>query len=275
VTDETQLASESLTASRVEVALSGYVVLNEEEVSGLGRLAGADTLGLMLYGSRARGDFTDTSDVDILRLSRRPSHTYSIGRISVSSYTPEQLESASGTLFGTHLVRDGVVLFDPTSVLSRTIARLTSANPTDLISRVRDYSIILDQPLEEQGRYVSGLVRLARYLLRTATYAHAMLQGRPCFSVRELADRFAQPELVYLLSSHPDEAGQPTLQLLADLKARLENSIGQSAQNPWGSLAALAVATWESDRIVAALTIRAMSEDSASLSYTDLPKVLL
>jgi hypothetical protein len=102
-----------------------------------------------------------------------------------------------------------------------------------------------------------------------------MLGGTPCFSVRELATRFSDPPLITLLASDPEVTGPPSPELLDELTARLVAILGPLPKNTYGSLATLAVATWDKDRNLAALAIRAASEDEDTLDYSDLPKVLL
>ncbi|MFI6306761.1 hypothetical protein ACIBCH_33160 [Amycolatopsis thailandensis] len=249
--------------------------LNAEEKASLFERIAQETIGLMIYGSRARGDHIASSDFDLLRLSRFPFSTFKIDRVSVSSYSPEQLMSANRTLFGTHILRDGRIIFDPHGELARILNTLKPADPKDLLDTVRRYSIILNQPFEEKLAYTSGLVRLARYMLRTAVYAKAMIAGAPCFSVRELAERFEDPMLATLLASDPQIVEVPSIELLDELTGRLINIIGPLPINNYGSISGIAVSAWESDRNLAALAVRATSEDKATLSYTDLPKVLL
>lgn len=249
--------------------------LEHDEVSMLLERLPAGTLGLMIYGSRARGDHLPVSDFDLLRLSRAASPTFKVRRVSVSSYSVEQLRSATHTLFGTHLIRDGRILYDPTCELAKIVAELEPVEPHVLLQTVHRYSIILNQPRGERVAYRSGLTRLARYLLRTAVYARAMLGGAPCFSVRELATRFSDPSLVTLLASDPEVTGPPSMELLDELTARLVAILGPPPKNTYGSLATLAVAMWDKDRNLAALAIRAASEDEDTLDYSDLPKVLL
>src|SRR4051794_2645804 len=68
--------------------------------------------GLLLYGSRARGDFEPSSDLDLLLIRDEPGGTLVRDKLSLSFYTTDQLRSANGTLFGMHLARDGVILHD-------------------------------------------------------------------------------------------------------------------------------------------------------------------
>ena len=149
--------------------------------------------GLLLYGSRARDDYEASSGFDILRYtSSWKSLTFKSGRVSVSSYTREQLESASGTLFGTHHRRDGRVLVELGDDLTRLIEDLQPADPAQFLARVTQcstcqrqlnfdqlsatpgqYSVaadttILVQPDSEKAAHFPGMVRLSRYLLRTA-----------------------------------------------------------------------------------------------------------
>jgi hypothetical protein len=258
-------------------ALRG-VGVEEPEIASFENLIGTPTRGLLLYGSRARGDFLDHSDFDVLRLAPGDFRTFKVGRLSVSTYTAAQLASASGTLFGTHLLRDGRILYDPSGELTDALHRIEPAAPQMLLDTVHRYSLILDLPASERADHLPGLVRLARYLLRTAVYAKAMQQGRPCFSVRELADRFADPALTMLLASDPAVLPPPTNALLDELTARLVATAGSLPHNSFGSLAATATGMWDVDRNLAALAVRAGSEDDAaadSLDYSDLPKVLL
>ncbi|BCN42060.1 nucleotidyltransferase domain-containing protein [Prescottella equi] len=270
------MSEHHLTAPEIDAALGQLELTPDEAVEVMSRIA-AGTIGLLLYGSRARGDHEASSDFDILRYtSSWNSPTFKCGRVSVSSYTRDQLESASETLFGTHLNRDGRILAENGDELTLLIDRLQPANPALLLARVTQYSTILVQPDAVKAAHFTGLVRLARYLLRTAVYASAMNKGTPCFSVRQLAQRFNEPRLATLLASDPAVTGPPSIKLLDELTTRLTVIIGPLPEHDYGSLEALAVATWDTDRNLAALAIRAGSEDDQdSINYSELPKVLL
>jgi hypothetical protein len=102
-----------------------------------------------------------------------------------------------------------------------------------------------------------------------------MDEGSPCFSVRELALRFNDPTLETLLASNSKVTGAPTNALLEELITRLVSIVGPLPDTTCRSLPALAVEMWQLDRNIAALAIRAASEDEDTLDYSDLPKVLL
>lgn len=269
-----RLTSYVATPEELAKAVSALHLHDDEASTLLHRMQG-NTSALMIYGSRARGDHLPVSDFDLLRLSPSPLHTFRVGRVSVSSYTVEQLRSATRTLFGTHLIRDGRIILDPTDTLHHIIDHLQPANPVDLLATVRRYSVILDLKPADRVAHRSGLVRLARYLLRTAIYAKAMEIGKPCFSVRELAERFHDSTLATLLASDPAVTGPPSEELLDLLIERLVTVVGPFPRNELGSISALVVDTWDTDRNLAALAVRALSEDGETLNYSDLPKVLL
>ena len=175
------------------------------------------SIAVLLYGSRARHDHTPESDVDVLTLVDHPAGSKSAGGVNMSYYTRDQLRSSSGTLFGMHLRRDGRVVTDTNSELATILDGLGGPDPHLLMRRVHHFCTLLLVNQDEQYRHLTRLVRLSRYLLRSAIYGRAIKEGQPCFSVRELAVRFEDPELVELLSSHAPSDERATPEVLVAL----------------------------------------------------------
>lgn len=148
-----------------------------------------DPLGLLVYGSWARGDAVSGSDLDLLVVVENPQPSTYSGDVSLSYYTIEQLESGKGTLFGAHLRRDAKVLWDVGDI-STIISMMGDVDTTRLFVRARNMSKVLGSPERDLPRYLPGLLREARYLLRSCLYARAIADGNPCFSVREIAQRY-------------------------------------------------------------------------------------
>src|SRR6185312_8588273 len=63
----------------------------------------ARALGVLLYGSYARGDADGTSDLDVLVITGQRLKPPADPRLSINSYSPAELEAAWGTLFAYHL----------------------------------------------------------------------------------------------------------------------------------------------------------------------------
>ena len=234
-----------------------------------------DTIGLLVYGSRARADSVPNSDLDLLALVQEPSGSTAYGNVNLSRYTSAQIRSASGTLFGMHIRRDGVVVADATGDLRGLVHALEDPSPSHLFSRVRHFAAILEASKTDLHLHLPGLCRLGRYLLRTAVYSVALAEGRPCFSVRELAERFGEPELVEILSSDPDVVAEPSPREFMELRRRLREAVGAPGPTSHRSLGSLAVAEWDHDRERATLAIMAMTGEHSDLDYSELPKVLL
>lgn len=80
---------------------------------------------VILFGSTARGDTTNRSDIDLLLITQQRSNKRAIKRLipqslmpskklCLSVYSAEQIHSAyvNGSLFMTHLIKEGKILYD-------------------------------------------------------------------------------------------------------------------------------------------------------------------
>jgi len=233
-------------------------------------------LAMLLYGSWARGDANAESDIDVLLLdagsnlqSRRHEH------ISVARYGIRDVSNLSGTLFGYHLVRDGLVLHDTDDQLAGALASIEAPEPGSVISRVRSLAAVLDVSEADRGKYIEGLTKVGRYLLRTALYAQALDAGRPCFSVREIAERKHDPALVYVLSSHAAVRPAASLEVFSELCGRLAAAVGQLAPNAYGSLHGLIEESWTHDRELSNFATLILAGEEDELPYDELPRVTL
>lgn len=232
----------------------------------------ASAIGVVLYGSYGRGDQVPSSDVDLLLVARRPRGSRQLGIANVATYTPTQLASARGSLFGMHLSRDGRVLHDTGNVVTALLSSMGEPDPAVLFGRIRHLAGVLDgNPSDHLG----GRIRVARYLLRTAVYVAALAAGEPCFSVRELAERADEPRLVRILATDVESAPAATSEVLEDLLTRLTDIVGPLDLDPHGGLRNLIVAEWFHDPARASLGVLVLAGDEAELDYAALAKVIL
>lgn len=239
-----------------------------------GKLAGRFD-GLLLYGSWARGDADGRSDLDTLVLNFSGIRPDRAGRVSVAKYNEVELNDASETLFGYHLVRDGVILLDRSGQLSTILGNILPPAPGAVTERVRLLAPVLDVSADDGGKYIEGLTQVARYLLRSALYAEALDQGAPCFSVREIAERKQDPDLATVLSSHEAVRPAASAAVFSDLRARLTTVIGPLPLNTFGDLHGLIEGAWECYRELSNFATMALSDGTEELPYDALPKVTL
>lgn len=232
-----------------------------------------DIRGLLLFGSQARGDAVEGSDVDLLALVPRAEPTRNSGEASISYYTIDQLESGIGTLFGAHLRRDSKVLWDPDNLIGGALARMGDVDTGRLFRRAREMSQLFTTLDYDLPKYLPGLLRQARYLLRSCLYARAIMEGRPCFSVREIAIRERDERLVSLLSS--DQSIVPNERDLADCVQRLSQLIGKLPESRNGSLEATIVNEWEQGGDLLSMAFICLGKTPGVSGYSEVETILL
>jgi predicted nucleotidyltransferase len=233
----------------------------------------AQVEGLLMYGSRARGDSVPGSDLDLLAVVEAARPSWHEGDVNVSYYTREQLATGIGTLFGAHLKRDAIVLWDGDGRTAAALEAMVDVDTERLIRRARDMSQLFTTLDEDLPRYLPGLLREARYLLRSCLYAQAIVDDRPCFSVRELAVRHGDPELASLLASR--HAIEPSIDDLDRCLERLGSIIGVFPPSRNGSLEATIVNEWDQPGDLLSMAFLALGVTGKGSDYADVEKILL
>lgn len=235
-----------------------------------------DVEGLLIYGSQARGDAVPDSDLDVLALVATPRPSTQSGAVNVSFYTREQLSTGIGTLFGAHLKRDARIIFDNHGHLTRAVEAMGDVDTERLLTRVLNMSQLFTTPEWDLPKYLPGLLRQARYLLRSCLYAQAIADKSPCFSVRELSVRHGDPHLSDLLASR--QLGSAVAAMAADLDSclsRLHVIIGDFPPSEHGSLDATVVNEWGRSSDVLSMAFMALGTSGSGSDYAEVEKILL
>ncbi len=220
----------------------------------LSRLEG-DHVAVMLFGSCARGDQHAASDVDVLQLVERWRPSYETGRLSVSVYTCARLFelARAGSLFVLHLVTEGRSIDDPENVLSRILAAYQApADYRGARDRLRRAASVLDVDQASFERNPDGFLRVALHILRTALYLRCIERGTPTFSMPRVARLLGEPRIGHFFGRRESK----TFASFAELRTAARRELGIEGRNEFGSLEALAVATYETCPITSYLALR-------------------
>lgn len=151
-------------------------------------ISDAGISAILLFGSRARKDYSRGSDTDLLLVSPpgTPKHK-SIGHLSMFFYPWEKLTSDArdGDLFVCHIVREAKPVFDPLGQLEqlRSQFQLRTSYARE-ISCARDLGWFLDR---HAGALSSSVVvRRMIWCIRTLLIARLAERGTPIFAPLEL-----------------------------------------------------------------------------------------
>ncbi len=214
---------------------------------------------LFLYGSHARGDAEESSDVDVLQVT--PTHTapYAVGRVNVTCYTVEQLLRIArrGGLFARHVIEEALPIADPQDVLGT--MKAAYVRPSDYLGVKREVSEcapLLDVAESEFIENAEGLSSLASYLIRTYLYATAFDQGATSFAMGHVLDLLGQHRAGTILSN---VRSQRSFRAFACARGLFEELTGTICERTEGSLEAFIVNASAHNELAMVLGLRLLA----------------
>lgn len=175
-------------------------------------------LAVALYGSRARGDHTQTSDVDLLLVTEEAYVGHSqMDSFSMSSYPLSELQTraAAGDLFLYHVLFEGRALYDPDQCLSRLKNEFQLKNSyASEIKHASDLGWFIVGSNATEADYPT-LSRRIVWIVRTILIAISAEAGHPVFSRAALLTVAPEPEVNRLIVN---DANYKDTHIITDLK---------------------------------------------------------
>jgi len=214
---------------------------------------------LFLYGSHARGDAHESSDVDVLQVTPAHRAPYSVGRVNVTCYTFEQLLRIArrGGLFARHLIEEATPLVDPEDMLGA--LKSTYVHPLDyggVKKEVYGCAPLLDVTESEFNDNAVGLSSLATYLIRTYFYATAFDQGARSFSMEHILELVGQRRARLILLEVRSQLNFPKFRTARTL---FEEITGAVCKRVEGSLEAFIVNASAQNELAMILGLRLLA----------------
>lgn len=210
-------------------------------------------LALLLFGSRARGDQSSTSDIDLLAVTENDKPTVTgHPKASLYHYSPDWLEAKAcgGDLFIWHLVSEALPIYDPDDRLGILKSQFQfSSDYGEQISKASDVAWMIVS--SGDGLPPKTANRWLVWSVRTISIAQAANRRTPAFSTDALAEILNYPDISMLVKQKDkvvfeEEIGHvlrkfllyfgamepsPTLQTLDDFESyftQSKNEIGVS-----------------------------------------------
>jgi len=236
-----------------------------------------DYTALVLFGSYARGDPGGSSDIDVLQVVREQRPSYRVGLVNVSVYTEEHLLAMAdrGSLFVLHLLREGVVIYDPGQFLTALRSRFRQPESYEQFRKeVCAASALLDVDEDTYLRRWSGLYALADNLLRSLVYSLAHDKGETSFSLTRVSRFLGDERIVHAHEIRERAASTPDLNAYREMKDLISYYCGGESKNPFGSIEALIVNSLGVSDLTVVLGLRLLNESGAPIAYEEFAQTI-
>lgn len=222
---------------------------------------------LILFGSEAREDSNQYSDIDILIVAKRKHQSFSFKKANFTVYTIETLHkmASEGSLFIHHLITEAKVIegFDYMKTLKENF--ISKLNYTNYRDKIISCFNLLD--IDETGYYEldSKPFTLLRYLIRSYLYSLAYDNKFRGYNINEITDKLGYKTLDYIFQYR--ENSNPSFKKFLKAKFDIENSLRIKINNPCNNLETLIFNYYSENQLLVILGLRLLRNGEFRLNY--------
>lgn len=142
---------------------------------------------IIIFGSYARNDYNEDSDIDMLLIHPEYHPAIQIGKLSVSIYSTNKLIefARNGSLFILHLIKEGKVL-EGHDILETLENEFKMPNFKNLENELLESCKLLLVSEEEFENYSVNIIGVQKFILRSIVYMRGIERGAETFNIMKV-----------------------------------------------------------------------------------------
>lgn len=154
---------------------------------------------VVIFGSYARNDYNEDSDIDILLVHPEYYPTVQIDKLSISTYSTEKLIefAKNGSLFILHLIKEGKLLNGHPII--ETLSKEFKMPDFRILSKelVQSSKLInIDERVFQ--KYSIKIIGVQKFVLRSIIYMKGIENGADTFNIYKVLEHISLEELNYI-----------------------------------------------------------------------------
>lgn len=222
---------------------------------------------IYLFGSQARGDYSNESDIDILLITKKYEKAFHIDKFGISPYTLEQLIRLAndGSLFVLHLIMESIFLegIDYIQIIS---SKFIKPMQYDFYrAQLRNATALLDIDNIFFYNNYDKILRIQKFILRSFIYSLSVDKMFISFNVNSVLEYIELPYLKKYFKR--DWSLQASFEDFNELNSNIEILFDCKIVNEYKSLEALLVNNYPLKNLIFILGKKLVNKNDIDLGY--------
>jgi len=226
---------------------------------------------IVLFGSYARNDYSEESDIDILLLSSKYYPPLQVGKFSVSTYSKSKLlEFANkGSLFVLHLIKEAKIL-EGENILEILNQEYSMPDFAKLEAELLNSCKLLQVDNKEFLKYSTNIIGVQKFILRSILYSQNVRNGNEIFNIQKVLTQLDLTKLGYIFDRN-FQKNVSYIQYL-EISNTIEKLLGTKFGKSPNSIEATIFNNFPKKNLLHTLGMSILKIDSIGIDY---PKLIL